>query len=89
MINILNGNWEQIADFIKREKKRMYFWGTGVMLQICMEQIVRDLDLWDCIGSVTDADIKTKASKVNANAIRAIHLYVGISIYPSGCDHPP
>ncbi|MGN0688587.1 MAG: glycosyltransferase family 32 protein [Oscillospiraceae bacterium] len=56
MIRILNGNVRDFAEYIKRGSKRMYLWGTGVMLRICIEQLLLSEQLTEYVACVTDAD---------------------------------
>ena len=75
MLQLLNGTVQEFAGYIKRTGKKMYFWGAGVMLKICIEQIINDEGLADYVAEVTDAGLDKVGRHTVVGGIR--HKIIG------------
>lgn len=54
MVKIVNSNREEFGRYIKEQGKHLYFWGAGVMLQICFEQLLQEYNIAGNIFCITD-----------------------------------
>lgn len=64
MLKLINGNPKEFADYIYRENSKICFWGVGVMLQICMHQIISEYGLFDRVICCLDSDLDKVGKKV-------------------------
>lgn len=62
MLKLLNADMDKFANNIKKQNRNIYFWGAGVLLQICMAYLLEKYDLYAQIVLCADSE-KRKAGK--------------------------
>lgn len=65
MVNIILGTENKIVKYIRDNGKKIYLWGSGVMLQICMYDMLKRNQLIDFVISCTESD----NSKIGKNLL--------------------
>lgn len=58
MVEVINDSCEAFADYVKRQRRTLYFWGAGVMMQICLSYVIRTHDLYRHVVMSADVDPK-------------------------------
>ncbi len=56
MVQIVNASEKELTDYIKNQKKRIYVWGSGVMTQVCLQDMLIHNRLTEFVVSCTESD---------------------------------